>query len=112
MEIIKAPAKRPKSALAFVMGSPKPSPKNQDAKRESSMGADVAGLSPIKSMKLWKYHCRPVVRDAGVSARLPHALPVPPARRDSPDPPHGSRGLRALPASGQDADVKTQKSRD
>src|SRR4029077_19764340 len=92
----------------FVMGSPKPSPKNQDAKRKSSMGDAVVGLSPIKSMKLWKYHCRPVVRDAGLSARFSHALPVPPARRDSPQ---CARGFRALPASGQEADVKTQKSR-
>ena len=28
------------------------------------MGAAIVGLSPIKSMKLWKYRCRPTVRDA------------------------------------------------
>ena len=30
------------------------------------MGAAIVGPSPIKSMKLWKYHCRPAVRDAEV----------------------------------------------
>jgi len=28
------------------------------------MGAAIAGLFPTKSMKLWKYRCRPIVRDA------------------------------------------------
>ena len=98
MEIIKAPAKRPKSALAFVMGSPKPSPKNQDAKRESSMGADVAGLSPIKSMKLWKYRCRPVVRDA--EAGWKSARPFP-----SSKPRFRNPGLSALSFAFLSGDV-------
>ncbi|MCU1314814.1 MAG: hypothetical protein JWN63_136 [Candidatus Acidoferrum typicum] len=49
--------------------NPKPSPKNPDAKQESSMGAVIAGPSPTRLMKLSKYRCRPVVRDAEGSWR-------------------------------------------
>src|SRR5260370_42022859 len=44
--------------------NPKPSPKNPDAKQESSMGAAIAGPFPPRLMKLSKYRCRPAVRDA------------------------------------------------
>src|SRR5260370_34024588 len=44
--------------------NPKPSPKNPDAKQESSMGAAIAGPFPPRLMKLSKYRYRPAVRDA------------------------------------------------
>jgi hypothetical protein len=44
--------------------SPKVIPKKPGAKQDSSMCAAVVDPCPIKSMKLWKHRCRPVVRDA------------------------------------------------
>jgi hypothetical protein len=53
-----------RQAAPFSRQKPKAHPQKPGRKAGKQYGLAIVGPSPIKSMKLWKYRCRPAVRDA------------------------------------------------